>query len=140
MRSGMVSRHRDSLRVLVGSRKAFHSRLVRDHTFFQAAVAKEAMILTVAGCPKPLSRKKLRQLMPHNHPDLTGPRLAGRFGRAPGGGRYKAHLRDEAERLEVREQMRTDSNILAGTLTTALHAIRKLLAPRVKAKRVAKAA
>ena len=93
------------------------------------------MNLLVPGCPKPLSRKKLRQLMPHNHADLTGPRLAGRFGRAPGGGRYKTHLQDEEERLERQQQRLVDNETFTSMITTALLSIRKLLAPRVKSRR-----
>lgn len=96
------------------------------------------MHLTIEGCPKPLSRKKLRQLMPMNR-DLTGPKLAGRFGRSPGGGRYKTHLRNEQEQLEQRQQKATANEALAGTIATALSAISRLLAPRVGVRRVPKA-
>lgn len=94
------------------------------------------MNVLIAGCPKPLSRKKLRQLMPHNHADLTGPRLAGRFQRAPGGGRYRSRLRDEAERLETKQQRIIDNESMATMIATALLSIRKLLAPRMKVRAV----
>jgi hypothetical protein len=98
------------------------------------------MNISIAGCPKPLSRKKLRQLMPHNHADLTGPKLAGRYGRSPGTGRYKTHLRNEEERLERQQQRLANNESFAGAIATALLSIRKLLMPRFKARRVIKAA
>lgn len=94
------------------------------------------MNLLIAGCPKPLSRKKLRQLMPHNHAELIGPKLAGRFQRAPGGGRYRSRLKSEEERLERQQQRVLDNESMATMVATALLSIRKLLAPRMKVRAV----
>jgi hypothetical protein len=49
-------------------------------------------------CPRPLSRKKLRQLMRHNHENLTASAMSARFGR-----QTKAQIR--ANRLREREKL-----------------------------------
>jgi len=94
------------------------------------------MALYVQGCPAPLSRKKARQLMRHNHGSLTAPQMAGKGHHKPGPGRYRKHLRNEADRLEQQQQAMSDKNFLASHVKTALTSIRNLLTRRSTHDRV----
>ncbi|MGA7887636.1 MAG: hypothetical protein WCA44_18020 [Acidobacteriaceae bacterium] len=57
-------------------------------------------------CPRPLSRKKLRLMMPHNRDAFTGSEMYRRFKRAPGAGRFRTALADAKERAEQQEQQK----------------------------------
>jgi hypothetical protein len=94
------------------------------------------MALYVQGCPAPLSRKKARQLMRHNQRSLTAPLMAGKGHHKPGPGRYRSHLRNEADWLEQQEQALADKHFMASSVKTALVAIRNLLTRRSTPQRV----
>lgn len=55
---------------------------------------------TQSACPRPLSRKKLRQIMGHNHANLTAERLAERSGRATHWMRKAARDAERDQRAE----------------------------------------
>ena len=97
------------------------------------------MNLFQGSCPRPLSRRKLRALMPHNHRDLTARALADKHRRSPGLGRFKSYL----EAME-REMEREEHKAAAGTLRDQIHAqlvaLRALFQPRSGVKRQLKAA
>jgi hypothetical protein len=97
------------------------------------------MALYIQGCPAPLSRKKARQLMRHNHGSLTAPLMAGKGHHKPGPGRYRTGLRNEADRLKRQQEQQGEKHFMASHVKTALTAIRNLLT-RTPKRSVLKAA
>lgn len=60
-------------------------------------------------CPRPLSRKKLRQLMRHNHENLTSSAMASRFGRQTR--EQLRFTREEDIRVRREEKLKKPSNV-----------------------------
>lgn len=92
----------------------------------------------IKGCDRPLSRKKLRQLM-WNRKDLTANRMAAQFDRKPGMGRFKKHLLREEMELE-RQEKKMAADSMAGSIKTALLRLMALLQPKVGVRKTARAA
>lgn len=65
---------------------------------------KDGMKLMFGSCPRPLSRKKLRSLMPHSRDALTGSALAAVYGRKPGPGRFRHGALRQMDELEEQQQ------------------------------------
>lgn len=57
----------------------------------------------VAACPKPWSRKQLRQLMHKRHRELTADNVA-RFGHRPGKGRLRDRMLAQLAKFEEHEK------------------------------------
>lgn len=96
------------------------------------------MHLTIDGCPRPLSRKKLRQLMPQNK-SLTANSLAARYGRRPGAGRFKTCLLLEEMNLKRQDNGATAEH-LRGKVKEQLLRIGRLLVPARTVQRTTRAA
>lgn len=60
---------------------------------------------TQTDCPKPLSRKKLRQLMPHNRPNLTARMLERSVGRLTADTRKRMRETEAEQKRERKLQL-----------------------------------
>jgi hypothetical protein len=73
----------------------------------------------VAGCPRPLSRKKLSSMMWRNRTNLTAVALAHQFSRKPGKGRFRNRLEALRDHLE-KEQRKAGVEGFAGAAMAKL--------------------
>lgn len=62
-------------------------------------------LFSFGSCPRPLSRKKLRQLMPLNHRALAAGELARKYGRSPGRGRTRCRMDRQLDELEKQSHL-----------------------------------
>lgn len=65
----------------------------------------------VPACPRPLSRKQLRGMMPRNHENLTASALAYQFDRKPGGGRTRRRLEHLEHQLRKQEEAAANTGL-----------------------------
>lgn len=100
------------------------------------------MLWKIEGCPRPLSRKKARQLMWRNRADFRSYGLAYRYGRKPGRGRSRGRLESEQMQLEkAMERARNEKKSAAriAQFETALKRIGDILSPRKMLNRAMRA-
>ena len=71
---------------------------------------------TQTDCSKPLSRKKLRQLMPQNS-GLTSYTLSHNHGRKPGYGKNHRRLTAELDALQIESEKNTTAKMTASALS-----------------------
>jgi len=92
---------------------------------------KDRMQLLFGSCPRPMSRKKLRQLMPHNRNALTSAALWSRYDRKPGPGKTRSSMHRNLDALEQQKE-KVGTNRMEKAATMLLTRLRGLFADREK--------